>query len=208
MKFRFCGDLDCPDWVLAEIATISKISSIKARQLASLVAQSIVTNEQLENEKLEKLANDSKLEINDIKACVALIEFVLKCSTKHSCNGETLSSELQQLGLPKEHSTSICKVFDDNQTKLETCLKDASLKLNSLEEVSWRVDYIFSSSLLNKICEPMANLKFRINNIENVHNPLESFTITLDSTKLKLLLHELRQVRNLMDHYEARIQYE
>lgn len=25
MKFRFCGDLDCPDWILAEIATISKI---------------------------------------------------------------------------------------------------------------------------------------------------------------------------------------
>ena len=26
-KFRFCGELDCPDWVLAEIATISKIVS-------------------------------------------------------------------------------------------------------------------------------------------------------------------------------------
>ncbi len=25
MKFRFCGDLDCPDWVLAEINTLSKM---------------------------------------------------------------------------------------------------------------------------------------------------------------------------------------
>ena len=25
MKFRFCGDLDCPDWVLAEISTLSKM---------------------------------------------------------------------------------------------------------------------------------------------------------------------------------------
>ena len=28
-RFRFCGDLDCPDWVLAEISILSKIVSIK-----------------------------------------------------------------------------------------------------------------------------------------------------------------------------------
>lgn len=25
MKFRFCGDLDAPDWLLADIALLSKI---------------------------------------------------------------------------------------------------------------------------------------------------------------------------------------
>ena len=28
MKFRFCGDLDAPDWLLAEISTISKLASV------------------------------------------------------------------------------------------------------------------------------------------------------------------------------------
>lgn len=36
MKFRFCGDLDCPDWVLAEIATISKIVSFYLRLIKTL----------------------------------------------------------------------------------------------------------------------------------------------------------------------------
>ncbi len=95
--------MDCPDWILAEIATISKMSSIKAKQLCTLIVNSLLNNNEtlLQNDKLDKLATDTKLEVNDIKACIALIEFILKSSTKHSTNSETLSSELQQLGLPK-----------------------------------------------------------------------------------------------------------
>lgn len=76
-------------------------SSIKAKQLASLIAQQLVSQEELQNEKLEKLATDTKLELSDVKACVALVEFVLVNAAKYNVNGETLSSELQQLGLPK-----------------------------------------------------------------------------------------------------------
>lgn len=76
-------------------------SSIKAKQLAALIAQYLVSQEKLQNEKLDKLANDTKLELSDVKACVALVEFVLVNAAKYNVNGETLSSELQQLGLPK-----------------------------------------------------------------------------------------------------------
>ena len=37
MRFKFCGGLDCPDWLLAEIATMAKISALKVRQLAQEV---------------------------------------------------------------------------------------------------------------------------------------------------------------------------
>jgi hypothetical protein len=29
MRFRFCGELDAPDWLLAEISTLSKLASIR-----------------------------------------------------------------------------------------------------------------------------------------------------------------------------------
>ena len=37
MKFKLCGGLDCPDWILAEIASLSSISAIKVKQLAAEV---------------------------------------------------------------------------------------------------------------------------------------------------------------------------
>lgn len=82
----------------------------------------------MRTDKITKLANDSKLEVNDIKACISLIEFILTSGAKHDIISETLSSELQQLGLPKEHSTSICKVYNDKNNELTALLKAQSLR--------------------------------------------------------------------------------
>ncbi|XP_016066042.1 PREDICTED: COMM domain-containing protein 4 isoform X4 [Miniopterus natalensis] len=43
-RFRFCGDLDCPDWVLAEISTLAKIYEkvLKLTADARFVRPSIV----------------------------------------------------------------------------------------------------------------------------------------------------------------------
>ena len=61
----------------------------------------MLSKEELKNEKLEKLAADTKLDIKDAKSCVSLLEFILLSAAKNLVNVDTLSSELQQLGLPK-----------------------------------------------------------------------------------------------------------
>lgn len=40
-----------------------------------------------------------------MKATVAVLSFILSSAAKHSVDGESLSSELQQLGLPKGMGT-------------------------------------------------------------------------------------------------------
>lgn len=40
-------------------------------------------------------------ESGDVKATVAVLSFILSSAAKHSVDSESLSSELQQLGLPK-----------------------------------------------------------------------------------------------------------
>lgn len=41
------------------------------------------------------------LESGDVKATVAVLSFILSSAAKHSVDSDSLSSELQQLGLPK-----------------------------------------------------------------------------------------------------------
>ncbi len=69
--------------------------------MTTLIVQALTNKEVIQNERIEKFSTDTKLEINDIKACLALVEFILKSAVKYNVNSETLSSELQQLGLPK-----------------------------------------------------------------------------------------------------------
>uniref|UniRef100_A0A8C9NTB2 Uncharacterized protein n=1 Tax=Serinus canaria TaxID=9135 RepID=A0A8C9NTB2_SERCA len=52
-------------------------------------------------DKILKLTSGAKLESGDVKATTAVLGFILSRATKHSIGSESLSSELQQLGLPK-----------------------------------------------------------------------------------------------------------
>ena len=50
-------------------------------------------------------------------------------------DAHVLDSELQQLGLPKEHAAALTKVYAENQEKIRTSLTSQSLKGKSLNHV-------------------------------------------------------------------------
>ena len=47
------------------------------------------------------ISNIVQTETGDIKASIAALTFILSCAAKYDVDAETLSNELQQLGLPK-----------------------------------------------------------------------------------------------------------
>jgi len=78
MRFDFCGSVDCPEWVLAEIALLSKVSAIKLKLMLSQIQKKILQSSAYEPEKLQKLFRDQKFEAEESKVCMALIEFILR----------------------------------------------------------------------------------------------------------------------------------
>lgn len=71
--------------------------------------------------------NISDLDV-DLKACIACLSYIITSTVRFDCDHSALYSELQQLGLPPEHSTSIKRVVDDVRTDLSQKLKNLSLK--------------------------------------------------------------------------------
>ncbi|KAK1157970.1 COMM domain-containing protein 4-like [Acipenser oxyrinchus oxyrinchus] len=196
MRFRFCGDLDCPDWVLAEISTLAKLSSVKMKLLCVQVLKDLL-GEGIDYDKVTKLTSDAKFDSGDIKASVAVLSFILSSAAKHNVDSESLSSELQQLGLPKEHTTGLCKSYEDKQTVLQEKMRESSLRLSRLESVSWRVDYTLSSSELREVNEPTVLLRFQVNGPDPASK--EPIVASLTAEKFRVLLTELKQAQVMMN---------
>ncbi|OCT89480.1 uncharacterized protein LOC100126646 isoform X2 [Xenopus laevis] len=194
MRFRFCGDLDCPDWVLAEISTLSRISSVKLKLICAQVLKKQL-GEKIDYEKIVKLTSDARFESGDIKATVAVLCFILSNAAKHNVSSDNLSSELQQLGLPREHAASLCRSYEEKQNALQDTLRESSLRLLRMSSLNWRVDQILSSSIVKQVNEPLVQLNLPLSD----GGSIQPLTMTVSASKLQVLITELKQALEMMN---------
>ncbi|KAB0791511.1 hypothetical protein PPYR_03311 [Photinus pyralis] len=181
MRFRFCGNGDCPDWVLAEINALSRLSSVKLKLLGQIVAQGIIDSS-IEMAKAEKLFSESKLDSDiNLKACIACVSFIISSTARYNCDHGVLFTELQQLGLPREHSMSFKKVMDEYGTALVNQLRSASLTVNKLQGASVEVDGTTQ----------LTNLRITVDEKEH--------SMFLSRGTVEALLENLKQVRCTMN---------
>ncbi|XP_008561065.1 COMM domain-containing protein 4 [Microplitis demolitor] len=190
MKFRFLGDGDCPDWLLAQIITMSRMTSIKMKLLGQLVIKSILNNGEIDEDKIKKLTQDAKLDWDDAISIVSALEMIMTSSSRYEVNADDLSSELQQLGLPKEHSIVIGRLHTDNYSQIHDHLLSQSLRLNALSsiEVETKKDDIENSIIVTM------GLK-----IKKIDGSDEKVTVNIPKEKLTILIEEMKKVRGMME---------
>lgn len=193
MRFRFCGQLDCPDWVLAEISMLSKLSSVKVKLLLVQVINDII-GKPIDYAKVEKYTSDAKFDLADKKACIAAMNFVVRSSAKYSVTPDILTDELQQLGLPKEHANSICRAYGDKIEQLQEVARENTLKVGQVLNIDYRVKYVLGSSMLASVREPMVEVGLAVQQANQTKNVAFSMT----AEKCRLLLAELKEARSLM----------
>ncbi|KAH8235208.1 hypothetical protein KR032_010290, partial [Drosophila birchii] len=192
-KFRFCGEGDCPDWVLAEIiSTLSNLTIENLEQLSELVAQRIC-GQAFEEAKIKSLTSTLT---NEGKTAVACIDFMLINATRYSCTESIFGEEIQQLGLPKDHAAAMCRVLQKNSAAIRQTLIDKAFKINELQSVR----DVTSPGETPPNC---ATLELKISQ-ELVDGLPKDTThiLNIDRTQIKALLAELKLARAVMEKYQ------
>eukprot|EP01132_Coremiostelium_polycephalum_P005832 gene5832-7258_t len=197
MKFKFCGELDAPDWLLREISTLSKITNIRIKLLTVQIINTLASGENIDFEKVEKLVKDAGFVMSDIKAVIAAINFIVYNSVKNDVDETTLANELQQLGLPKEHCDSISRAFREHKDKLRSIFYNNTLKLPRLDSLDWRVDFLLNSNTVQEVNTPNIQLNFKIKNSST--GEITSHPFEISSKKFNVLYYELKGAQALME---------
>ncbi|XP_025835586.1 COMM domain-containing protein 4 [Agrilus planipennis] len=137
-------------------------------------------------ENVEKLFADSKLDNDvDLKACVACLSFIITSAVRYNCDNSALFSELQQLGLPREHSVSLIKVTTDKTAEITKKLEKISLKIHNLDDV--KIDL-----------EPECHLAMMNMTIDGKETSVALTPLTVDVLleNLKAVLSKMKELDN------------
>jgi len=205
MRFRFCGDLDCPDWVLSEVATLSKLSSVRIKILVVQILQYCLEGT-YNPDKIVKLASDSADGLADIKGCVAAVHFIVTNAAKYDLDESSLVQEIQQLGLPKENSEAIARQYREHKDLLRNRFADQSYRISKLVSTEWRIDQVIASSSEPEDgtgnLGPLVHLKLTIDT--KPHQPsdaerkIQELAFEVQPEKLDVLVEELEKAKNIL----------
>ncbi|KFB43649.1 AGAP001207-PA-like protein [Anopheles sinensis] len=127
------------------------------------------------------------------KGGMACLRFLLTIASRYNTEITVFGTELQQLGLPKEHTAIMCRLLGDHVQKIRTVLRDNSLSINQLETFQCTIP---------KNTIDCIQLKIGIHNeiVDGVPQKT-THTVNLNRNDALLLLNELKSVRDTMENY-------
>lgn len=138
-----------------------------------------------QEDKIVDMFSSSK--VSNPKTAIACLRFLIINAARHNTDSSTFGEELQQLGLPKEHSASLCKVHTENLEAIRSKLKEDALKVNELMSVS----AVESPSAINCIQLTL-----------DIGKPTSSKeNLLIHKRDAKVLLENLKEMRDIMQKY-------
>jgi len=194
MKFKICGELDCPDWLLNEIENLSKMSAVKMILLGYEVIKKL-KNSEMNVEQVKHFCRNIKNQ-SDVKGIIAALSFILRNAAKFDVKPDNVSQELQQLGLPRTHSRGIARIVGKEKESLQQFLLQTSFRLSRVKSLEWRIDFVIGTNLIEDVNTPTVEMKL---NLESPNKSNEILSFGLNYEKFRVLLGELKRAKNLMD---------
>eukprot|EP01022_Parablepharisma_sp_SALTPOND_P004411 TRINITY_DN120236_c1_g1_i1.p2 TRINITY_DN120236_c1_g1~~TRINITY_DN120236_c1_g1_i1.p2 ORF type:complete len:265 (-),score=29.19 TRINITY_DN120236_c1_g1_i1:1961-2665(-) len=203
MKFKFCGNHECPEWVLSEIVVLSKISAIRLRMLASYILSKI-KGLPYDLAKIEKLCLDSGMTPDETHSALAVLEFVIRGAAKHQVEEAELMKEIEQLGLPHENTESIIKTMGKGREGLLSAIKNSALRVSKPTGVDYMISFVVGTDR-KKVTEGTVldtEIKLKLSYNDGIEKSQKDTEFGIKRQQLGELIYELKKCEDLISKLE------
>lgn len=210
MKFKFCGNNDCPEWLITEITILNKINAVKIRILTSRIITVILSNSSLSS--VSKMLEEMNFSNEEINIIISVIHFIITSSVINDVDSIVLNQELQQLGVPQENSDSISKVYKSNSKELtnlftvDTFYNDRlSFKSDGCNDLKWKINTILSDNfssfnrLKNKIIDQNEDIDLSNHKLnKHIELKIKNDVYSVNKEVLGKLIMDLEKASNII----------
>ena len=226
-----CGNSEAPDWIIAEIALLAKLSSQKFESLTKLCAEFMAgQSTALDQQHLEQAGFSTSLSApinilhprdllkspsSDLQSMIACLLSILQNASSLQIPLSRFSKELQQIGLPKEHSD----IFKDIQSqwihKIRPRLISSISSCNQVVKIESQLDILIENDTFESK-EPLLSFLFHCetssasacSNPQNAEATISHFTfpLTLTLSEAKALQSDLTTVTRLLESTNSIVQ--
>ena len=148
-----------------------------------------------------------------LQGTIAAVQFILTNAAKHDVDDVSLVQEIQQLGLPKENSDVIGKLYKEKKDELRVVFASYSYAITKVLKTDWRVDSVVATSN-QSTAQTTAHIKFLLDvrpqdaKVVNNDTPVDGFTLQelafeISPEKLDVLIYELSRAKSYLDTLEG-----
>lgn len=192
-KFRFCGGMEPPDWVLAEIPLLSgKDAAVKPSDVVGVcdaISADISLKEITQAQVLFECASDAK-------AVVAVLRFILTHAAKYDAKRADLVEELQQLGMHQDAAEAIAQSYEEHRGSIQSQQRAQRFQFPSIEKLEWKVGSSSKVKLDLKLDQPV--LECGVISTSSASGDGDELHVEMSRDKFLALYEELAQTQRML----------
>eukprot|EP00906_Rhabdomonas_costata_P002480 RCo003927 len=197
MKFRFTGGVDCPDWLLVDVAILSTLPLEAFSALVGAVLGHLLGREFQWGDALET-AKQAGLDLAQAKQATCGLQYVVSNSTRFHCDSATVKDEMTMIGLPSELADSLALAYSEAYEELQHYAAEDFPRLPTVSSMDWIILKGDSGESSRSAVDTAVELRLCVGKPRDSIPEIRGLRLKLSREKLLVLVHELQAALQLM----------
>ena len=191
MLFKFLGNSDAPDWIMSELNTLSLVSSVRIKFILRQIFN-LLTDSEVNFDEIYKHLTDAKLNESQTRSILALLSFIIQNAVRFNAEPEDLAQELQQLGTPISHTSTIIRFYRENRNSIRKYMRSNHQRFSRFDLADYQAEIILKQKDGTEKPKGLINLWFK-NSKNN-----EEFSFSMGEDQADDLIRELHSAIDAM----------